>query len=305
MERLDILRRPDIFQAQVAQHLHSQYGDVDLEPLYEGVESVAYRFESEQGPQVVRVSQDAVGFTKDRSAYERFTMPHLPLAKVDSITSYEKYAMCISQALPGTAIDEAVPIIAGVSDVPNVWQLLLDIQAQDIRATRGYGEWGESGDAPFGTWRDYLLSTLDGVDELAQRGGIDPASLDEIVSAYRELVGYCPDDRVLVHGDFLGGNVLVNDRQVSGLIDWKYSMYGDPLYDIGGSSFIGTTASEVLVDTAKRTHEYDNVQERLTCYRLHVGLRNIRMGVHTHRTNWARVALQASLNHVRSHRLQA
>lgn len=297
-----MVRRPDIAKSAVIKYLQPQYGKVNLEPLYEGVESIAYRFESHHGPRVVRVSGDAVGFTKDQQAHQRFVSPRFPIARVYSIDLYDDYAVCVSEALPGVALDEAVSAVAETYEVPDVWQLLRNVQAQDIHTTHGYGEWGASGDAAYDSWRNYLLSALDGVDELAQHREIDTSAIDEIVSAYRELVEYCPEERVLVHGDYLGGNVLVDNGKISGLIDWKYSMYGDSLYDIGGSSFIGSSSSSVLIDTVRSSKPHDDFDERLTCYRLHVGLKNIRVGIHTGRMQWAQIALQASLNHIRAFR---
>jgi aminoglycoside phosphotransferase (APT) family kinase protein len=49
------------------------------------------------------------------------------------------------------------------------------------------------------------------------------------------LLDRAPDTprRVLVHGDFKPGNVLIHDREVTALLDWETAHLGSPLEDLG------------------------------------------------------------------------
>jgi aminoglycoside phosphotransferase (APT) family kinase protein len=42
---------------------------------------------------------------------------------------------------------------------------------------------------------------------------------------------FAPDGTVLVHGDFQGNNVLVQDGRVSGILDFENLVAGDPALD--------------------------------------------------------------------------
>jgi aminoglycoside phosphotransferase (APT) family kinase protein len=89
------------------------------------------------------------------------------------------------------------------------------------------------------SWRDYLMSMLTGQDpefqwaEIARHaeveGGLFRAALDAAVVRTQELV--FPEMLSLLHGDVNPYNVFVRDDEISGIIDWSYARYGDPLFD--------------------------------------------------------------------------
>lgn len=41
------------------------------------------------------------------------------------------------------------------------------------------------------------------------------------------------DDLVLVHGDYRIGNIMINDDQISGILDWEFTQWGDRREDLG------------------------------------------------------------------------
>ncbi len=55
---------------------------------------------------------------------------------------------------------------------------------------------------------------------------------EEGYSVMMELIKYSPNTPQLVHGDFHLGNLLSNGKQVTGIVDWELSMYGDFMYDL-------------------------------------------------------------------------
>ncbi|MDO5517034.1 MAG: phosphotransferase [Clostridium sp.] len=71
-------------------------------------------------------------------------------------------------------------------------------------------------------------------DNVKMRLGAD--SLDKIrkiVSRYEKTLLRLENDSRLIHGDFQGTNIIINDDSVSGVIDWEFCMAGCPLMDIG------------------------------------------------------------------------
>jgi hygromycin-B 4-O-kinase len=89
------------------------------------------------------------------------------------------------------------------------------------------------------SWRDYLMTVLTGHDpefrwaEIARHpevdGGLLSRALDAAVTRARELV--FPTTLSLLHGDLNPYNVFVRDGEITGIIDWSYARYGDPLFD--------------------------------------------------------------------------
>ena len=85
----------------------------------------------------------------------------------------------------------------------------------------------------------------------------------------------------MVHADLLHNNVLVSGGQITGVLDWGCSIYGDFLYDLAWLSFWSPTfAAWRQIDFAResRNHyasiglEVPEFAERLRCYELHIGL---------------------------------
>ena len=110
----------------------------------------------------------------------------------------------------------------------------------DISNTKGYGIFStETGNAPFNTWKDYLLDiTNKKWDEIKKFKYIDSNLVDNLIIKIKELLPFCKEVRKLRHGDFGTNNIVVNDNlKFSGVIHWDCAGYGDPLYEVGNAYF--------------------------------------------------------------------
>jgi aminoglycoside phosphotransferase (APT) family kinase protein len=71
-----------------------------------------------------------------------------------------------------------------------------------------------------------------------------------------------PDRLVICHGDFHPFNILTQDGEVSGVLDWSGFLISDPAYDIGITNVLVTVAAPSLftgldwVDLINRYHDY-------------------------------------------------
>lgn len=71
-----------------------------------------------------------------------------------------------------------------------------------------------------------------------------------------------PDRLVICHGDFHPFNILTQDGEVSGVLDWSNFLISDPAYDIGITNVLVTVAAPSLftgldwVDLINRYHDY-------------------------------------------------
>lgn len=57
--------------------------------------------------------------------------------------------------------------------------------------------------------------------------------INTIVSQNKEILLNLDKNISLIHGDFQGTNILIDNNRVSGIIDWEFVMAGNPLIDIG------------------------------------------------------------------------
>ncbi len=133
-------------------------------------------------------------------------------------------------------------LLADIDDHPERYLRPLVEQMQNVHAvttTAGAGPVLAVERGVRQSWRDYLVRMLTGQDpefrwsEIAHYPGVDGellrAALDAAVVRAQEL--NFPSPLSLLHGDLNPYNVFVRENQITGIIDWSYARYGDPLFD--------------------------------------------------------------------------
>ncbi len=89
---------------------------------------------------------------------------------------------------------------------------------------------------------------------------------------------------VLLHGDFWSGNILWENNEIVGILDWEYAAFGDPLYDLAVTSLemryqYGERGMEQCKSFYSKSFELDN-------YRLSLWLIFIAASTHYHIKSW-------------------
>lgn len=80
-------------------------------------------------------------------------------------------------------------------------------------------------------WLDERLNIAAGyIRDGLELDADDPPHLLEYLVANRPP--YVKEKQTFIHGDFMWDNVLVQDDQISGIVDWGGGAYGDPRYDL-------------------------------------------------------------------------
>jgi hygromycin-B 4-O-kinase len=96
-----------------------------------------------------------------------------------------------------------------------------------------------------------------------------------VLSAYRDLVEDCPEERGLVHGDFGSNNVLAHEGRISAVVDWDCAMVGDPLYDVANTRFWATHLQCMRIQAEhfdRALGDLPGYRDRVVCYALRIGL---------------------------------
>jgi hygromycin-B 4-O-kinase len=256
--------------------------DVTLNPIAQGEDSLAFGVEADGGFYVVRVNRWQEGFLKDRYAHEQFASVSLPIPRVLSTGPIgEGLFYCISERATGSTLEDQAP--SDVSQlVEGLFHAWTELARCDISNTSGYGWFDETGRAFAHSWREYLLSEAEGWEKLREEGqelvGRDPGDLLDL---YRSLIDSCPEERVLVHGDFGSNNVMVSEGQITAVLDWDHAMYGDPLFDVATARFWATwldcMAQQIDFFDA-RLSQLPNYEDRVLCYALYAGFHSFLEG---------------------------
>jgi hygromycin-B 4-O-kinase len=272
-----------------------------LSPISQGEWSTTYSFDQSGRSWIVRFSDHAEDFQKDRVAYA-YHSPALPVPEVVQLGEAFGGYFAISRRLPGTAIDLLDAATMG-RVVPAVLALLDALRVADISGSEGYGSWLPDRRGVNASWKEVLLSIGDDPPGNRIGGWKEKLSAAAGLAAYSylrqkmaALVNYCPEGRHLIHGDLLHYNLLVAGDRISAVLDWGNSMYGDFLYELAWFTFwapwhpgmAGIDFRKIaLAHYSQIGLEVTNFEQRLACYELYIGLDSIAYCAFTDR--WSQV----------------
>jgi hygromycin-B 4-O-kinase len=268
----------------LAERCGSTVGDVSY--LASGEWSRCFSFRQGDSDKVIRFGMHLEDFEKDRLAAEH-AAPGLPIPAVVEIGTFADGFYAISDRIFGTPLHSLDPE-SWRAVLPAIHRTLDAVRESDVSGTSGFGLYSADGKGSHRTWRDYLRSAgedargrrIDGWRNCLRESPTGESAFEESLRVLGDLVDFCPESRHLIHCD-LQLNMFVSSDQVTGLIDWGCSLYGDFLYDhaylaywdfwypaTGGIDFVAESARHLESVGA----DLENFEERMRCYRIHIGL---------------------------------
>lgn len=259
--------------------LKSYFKNAKIISEFSGNENArAFLFIGDDKEFVIKVDSNNEDFKKDKYAFAHFASEKIIIPEVIKQGGIEEgLYFSISKKLYGKTLN-----IANLDElntvIPNLAIALQSINDVDISQTSGYGVWNiETGNASHKTWNESILNIVKSSyfnwEELFVEGIYERDLFDKVYSKIVDLTKYVSEERSLVHGDFGFNNVLFEGENVTGVLDWALSRYGDFIYDIAYLSFW-----EDRIDYGAILKDYyasknmSNYNERLLCYKLHIGL---------------------------------
>lgn len=281
------MTRPAIDHEAVAEFLQQRFEDAaDTVELDSGVWSRAYGFTAEGRDLVVRFGEYREDYEKDRLAAS-FAAPDLPIPAVFEVGEALGRVYALAPRAFGGFL-EALDEPAYRAALPSLLRALDALRAVEPPG-EGFGPWNPAGEAPYGSWQDYLLDVTNDRGD-GRTGGWRPllesrpgaaAAFERGYAALEQLVGACPEVRHVVHTDLFAGNVLVDEDRVTAVLDWGNSIYGDFLYDLAHIAFWMPwfptlegidLAAEASAHYATAGIEVPAFEERMRSYMIHIGL---------------------------------
>jgi hygromycin-B 4-O-kinase len=250
--------------------------------------SKAFTFARPSGEFVIRFSPFQEDFLKDQIAagWRSAALPIPPILELGSafdgfFAIAPRVAGAFLDDLDGARMRAMLPALFGALDAAR----LVDVST----TTSGYGMWNPRRMAPHASWRDTLLDIANDSPSSRCHGwrtrlvesptGSGP--FDLAFERLRSLVEVCPEERHLLHGDLLNYNVLVGEREISAVIDWGNSLYGDFLYDVAWFAFWAPwypawSGIDFIAEAARHYAaiglDVPQLHARMQCYLVHIGL---------------------------------
>jgi len=280
------VRKSSYGKNEIASFLSEKYrAAIYPAPMTEGQESQAFSFTHENKEYVFRINANMEGFKKDDYAFRNFAAPNIPIPKIVECGRFDdKNAYCVSEKAIGVTYqnaDETV-IKSMLGEVDGLWR---SIGSTDISQTEGYGVFSsESGNAPYKSWNDYLLSIADerlyDWKKVRRAEKVNEKLIDDLFTEFLRYVRYCPEERKLCHGDFGSNNLLVDagKLKITAIIDWDNAAYGDPLIDVAGAYFWKDWLTCMRMTSSywdEALGSLPNYRNRIMCYMLRTGLAEI------------------------------
>lgn len=250
--------------------------NLELEQIEDGETAQAFYFETGEGARVLRInSQGDTGFHKDQFAQTHFGSVDLPIPRIFEIGEiHEGLFFAISERVPGKTLDK----LSGNeinSLMPKIISTLDAIHATPP-AGDGFGTWDTNGNGRSSSWREELQDQ----DLRPNDNETTSASFYDrnLAKSLREEVGAMldtlPNERRLMHSDYGFNNTLSDGTNITGVIDWEHSSYGDFVRDIAWLDFWNShqgyadAFKKFYYEQARDVSRYD---ERLMCYKLLIG----------------------------------
>jgi hygromycin-B 4-O-kinase len=275
---------------------HFSLKTTQVELLNGGDWSAAYAYVLEGEEYVIRFAASREDFAKDQ-AISQYASGKLHVPKVTEIGKALRGFYAISERHHGIFLDE----LDGEQmrkTLPSLLRTLDEIREVDLTSTTAYGWWEAKGAGNCVTWREFLTNGFDdkpgerthGWRKKLESSSVGSDTFDKIRSSLEVLAADMPSERHLIHNDLLYRNVLVEDNEISVVIDWGNSMYGDFLYDIALLIYYWSwfprwediDIKKTVVDHyASIGLEVPDIEKRLLCYQIHIGLDGIKYSAFT------------------------
>lgn len=243
-----------------------------------GEKSQAFSFDTARGSFVIRVNNYSTPFHKDKYAFEHFSRIEIPIPEIIEIGKLDDtYSFVISKKAEGKHITDLTEDEYNKT-LPNLLRILDAIHTVDIKNCSRYGKWSLEGNGEVATWKDFILAVKQFPDKenLFETSFLEKDVWQDLYFHIEKLSEFCPEDRCLVHGDYGNNNVMSDGLNITGILDWEHSCYGDPLYDIAWLTFWQKKPDRIKeIEDYYKVKNMPHFDERLLCYKLRIGLSSL------------------------------
>jgi hygromycin-B 4-O-kinase len=198
-----------------------------------------------------------------------------------------------------------LPLDEFMAVLPSIMDLLLSLASVDTSDTAGYGWLDPNGNGKFASWGEHLCQVRDEEPgqfydrwhELFESTFLDRRVFDHYYTKMEQMIDLTPSRRELVHGGFGYGNVLVNDGQVTVVLDWQDARYGDHVFDLAYLlNWLDGKTQEVCVNAYQKSlkkfgRSEAHLEDRMKCYQYYTGLDGLRFAAKTKNERFYRAVL--------------
>jgi aminoglycoside phosphotransferase (APT) family kinase protein len=246
-----------------------------------GGEATVFELTGERVLRVFHKAPDTTITTHIAPFYERLSKYELPFAVPQILEFGEEDGIgySLDRRIPGRAFHDVLPGLTGADRARALDSYTDAASALAVIRLEGqpYGEFLFEDALQSTTWAGFLLLRLDANYERGRADLVEAIPhCDELVASLRARIEALPDPpKVLAHGDYFPGNVLMDDDfNVTGVIDFGWlTVAGDAALDLASAAIFldvvrGHQASdpEHVYDRLLAAHG-EELRDRIEVYR--------------------------------------
>ena len=235
---------------------------------------------------------------------ERFLQNGIPVRFVLHEGDFAGLHFTVAVKVQGKGLIQ-IPLSEFISVLPSVMDILLSISSIDVSDTSGYGWLDGNKNGKFASWQEHLRQVRDEEPGefydrwhgLFDSTFLDRNLFDDFYKKMEDRLDLTPSSRELVHGGFGYGNVVVNDRQISGVLDWQDARYGDHIFDLAYMiNWLDRSLQEACVNVYQESirkigRSEAHLEDRIKCYWYYIGLDGLRFAAKTENEGFYKAVL--------------
>ncbi|MCR2807528.1 aminoglycoside phosphotransferase family protein [Paenibacillus soyae] len=233
--------KPDVAISDIENVLskHLGPGAAEIAPLAGGNLSNVFSFTHAGKSYVVKFSDLDGAYETERYVSQLLTDRGIPFPGIIALGRIGRLAYVIMDRMEGHLLSDCT-LDEQTRHLPELIGILKKLADADIRKTNGYGWIGPDGNAPYASWRDFVVAAnaedqtgtfWENWHELYRTSCLERDVFEEIYSRLMTFVPYNEPHRAFIHGDFHQWNILTDGNRITGIIDGN-CLYGDFLVDL-------------------------------------------------------------------------
>ncbi len=207
-------------------------------------------------PKVLLVKKIKSGNREDSVCLES-KLPGIPLYEVYDLTETERNAL----------LNQAGTILSKIHSIP----------------VNGFGKFDQNGKGEFSSIQGILNDPYIAKKkmlEIAKEVGLDDAIIYRALEVVEQgSASYPATQSKLVHHDFMPKHILVDNKQVTGIIDFESAIGGDPIMDLAHWHFFYKDAlnvEEIIKGYTNKEIFSDDFRRLFNLWRIYLGLMHLK-----------------------------
>jgi hygromycin-B 4-O-kinase len=258
----------------------------DLTPAPGGLIAETLSFWVSEKEYILRLSTGG-SFQSEVFICQHFATSDIPIPPILKIGRLGNSYFSISQKMPGSGLD-FLSQAEYQQALPSIVQTLNAIHQVNVQKWHGFGWFDDQGNGIFPTWKRFVAKINEEEPPewffgkwhtLFSTTFLERDLFETVYKEMLRLLEFCPEERYLVHGGYGYNNVLTQEGKVTAVLGWD-AMYGDFVYDIARIDLwppYGIDYAELFRQHyASKGKSLPNYRERMTCYKLYIGLDGLR-----------------------------